>query len=380
MGRHLPFVDALRGYAIALVILCHTILSFPHMLWPAKRLASIGWYGVQLFFIASALTLLLSWHDRKNTDKHIYINFFIRRFFRIFPMYFVAFVIYFLLYPPQSSFSWAEIVTTFTFLNGWTPSLMPTTPDGWSAVPGNWSISNEFTFYFVFPILATKINSFWKSVLFFFVTFLMALFLNTFAYSFWSTFYSPDIVDQFIYYWFPNQFPVFGIGFVSYFVIIKILRVMDKPPFNLNVFQRGGTILALLGFSVFLFTAFLNLGRYPKFFGPFLPLHLVASFGFAIFAVSLSGSPKSIINNVPIMALGKVSFSVYLLHFAVIHVLVKKFPHMMHIDSSGYMVVFYGLVFTILVSIISYFISYLTYRFIEKPMVKFGNNMTLSTR
>jgi peptidoglycan/LPS O-acetylase OafA/YrhL len=54
-------IDAIRGWAIFLVITAHVGGLFPELPWPLKKITNFGWYGVQLFFVASAFTLMLSW-------------------------------------------------------------------------------------------------------------------------------------------------------------------------------------------------------------------------------------------------------------------------------------------------------------------------------
>jgi peptidoglycan/LPS O-acetylase OafA/YrhL len=57
-ANKLAGIDATRGWAIFLVIAVHSLGLVPDLPWPAVRVISFGWYGVQLFFIASAFTLL----------------------------------------------------------------------------------------------------------------------------------------------------------------------------------------------------------------------------------------------------------------------------------------------------------------------------------
>lgn len=84
---HLQVIDALRGYAILLVIAVHSVGYVSELVWPVKRLLSLGFYGVQLFFIASAVTLLMSWHRSAGPLGERSAKFLIRRFFRIAPFY-----------------------------------------------------------------------------------------------------------------------------------------------------------------------------------------------------------------------------------------------------------------------------------------------------
>jgi peptidoglycan/LPS O-acetylase OafA/YrhL len=55
------YIDCLRGYAILLVIPCHLTYSYLDLPYPVHRLTVLGWHGVQLFFLTSCLTLLMSW-------------------------------------------------------------------------------------------------------------------------------------------------------------------------------------------------------------------------------------------------------------------------------------------------------------------------------
>src|ERR1700722_19001252 len=75
--RHFDYINALRGYAILMVIAVHTSQAFPDLPnWFAKILNQ-GARGVQLFFVTSALTLSMSWVARKESAA----NFYIRRLF-----------------------------------------------------------------------------------------------------------------------------------------------------------------------------------------------------------------------------------------------------------------------------------------------------------
>lgn len=57
---------------------------------------SMGAKVVQMFFVASSFTLFLSFNHRKNTEERYIRNFFIRRFFRIAPMYYIVICFFFL--------------------------------------------------------------------------------------------------------------------------------------------------------------------------------------------------------------------------------------------------------------------------------------------
>ena len=82
--KHL-YIDGLRGIAILLVLLVHNrFLVAGANYFPPNVLEVIdaGQYGVQLFFVVSAYTLMSSFYTRKN-EPFQSRNFFIRRFFAL---------------------------------------------------------------------------------------------------------------------------------------------------------------------------------------------------------------------------------------------------------------------------------------------------------
>ena len=70
--RKYAFIDSLRGIAFLGVFLCHASTQLAVLGCPERfyRLGFQGGIGVQLFFIASALTLMLSLDARSVAEKH----------------------------------------------------------------------------------------------------------------------------------------------------------------------------------------------------------------------------------------------------------------------------------------------------------------------
>jgi len=66
--RHFAFLDTVRGAAFLLVILLHTALAVGP--FPGRSFLLEGGYGVQLFFLASAITLCHSMSQRKLDDAY----------------------------------------------------------------------------------------------------------------------------------------------------------------------------------------------------------------------------------------------------------------------------------------------------------------------
>jgi len=81
------YIDALRGLAVLGVVSVHTTQLVRPASAGLQTLATAGGSGVQLFYLASALTLFLSLATRKSTERNSTLKFFIRRYFRIAPCF-----------------------------------------------------------------------------------------------------------------------------------------------------------------------------------------------------------------------------------------------------------------------------------------------------
>lgn len=119
MNEKYNWINALRGYAILLVILIHSSQAFKVSDF-SKIICDKGDLGVQLFFILSSFTLFNSYSRRKFQDGlDVNRNFFIRRFFRIAPYYYIAGIIYVFYYYffKNNPINVYNFIANFTFTN-----------------------------------------------------------------------------------------------------------------------------------------------------------------------------------------------------------------------------------------------------------------------
>jgi peptidoglycan/LPS O-acetylase OafA/YrhL len=364
------FIDALRGYAVLLVITCHAGAAFVNLPYPVKKITNVGWHGVKLFFLVSCVTLMISWRSDERKSIANQWSFWRRRFFRIVPMYYLAALFYFIVEPPASGFDFWQLISSFTFINAWSPDWTPTVPGKWMVVPGGWSIGVEFTFYFLFPIVVAKIRSVRAGALFLIFAIGFACVANTLARPYFLSTFGQTATDNFLYFWFPNQMPVFALGTLLFFAI-DVTR--KNPPTFLTRYALiivGGSAA---GFTLLAESAVPLADYFKATPAGLFPMLLAETIFLWIAALAFSANENMIVINKPIRALGKVSFSAYIFHLFVIHTL--SYATIFGVRTSvGYGAIGAFALFWCLTVAITYFLSHFTFGWIEQPMINFGKN------
>jgi peptidoglycan/LPS O-acetylase OafA/YrhL len=348
----LHYIDALRGLAILAVIMVHNgqyggdSRLMPPLL---QTLIDQGARGVQLFFVASAFTLWLSMSNRKR-EHYPTRNFFIRRLFRIAPMYWVGLAFYsFWFFAAHAPFATlGNVVANFFFVHGLNPYWIN------SLVPGGWSITVEIFFYILAPWLFTRIQSLDHAVRFV----LIALIINSVA-AFVLTRHpfiaDKDLWEGFLFLYFPSQLPVFAVGILLYFLVYA-------------AGQRLSGYTLLLAASLFA----LNLATKEL---PLLPQHVWFAVAFLLLALGLSRNPLRIVVNPLITYIGKVSFSLYLVHFAILFLL-ERMGHasLLTPTSRTTAILDFGLRYILVVSL-GGLISTFFHRIVEEPFQRLGKRL-----
>jgi peptidoglycan/LPS O-acetylase OafA/YrhL len=361
------FIDALRGIAFLMVLISHgqrfveihSIMGASHPLnyW-VHAYAEQGARGVQLFFVISALTLCLSAYHRK-TEINAVCAFFIRRAFRILPMYYLAFF-YFAIFPILThrtngvGINFKDALRTVTFTTGWAPSWTDV------LVPGGWSVSVEMAFYCIFPLLIIFVSTFTRAILAFLLSAAFGLACNVYAYGGLATM-PIDVADWFHYAWLPGQLPIFMLGFVLYFCIFG-----EKALVLSKLLHRRYMLLALaiLCAGFFMTLPFIEQGLVPRHW-----LYGILFFGVVIV---LKNVGPNLLTCGPIRFIGQCSFSSYLIHFAVLPYVGRALNkiHLNDIDADYY--------FTILVMVtlvVTVAVSAATYTLVEIPGQKIGKKL-----
>ena len=351
-AKRFAYIDALRGYAILMVMAVHTSEAFPDLPAWLSKILSQGARGVQLFFVTSALTLSMSWVARQETA----VEFYIRRFFRIAPMFWIAIVVFVWIdgtgpsmYAPEG-IGFRHVAMTALFVHGFWPDTIT------SVVPGGWSVANEVIFYALFPLIVPSLlRANWKSLIIAAIVSValgpqlsrlesLSHFLPTSAEGVSGIYFSL---------WFPRQLPCFIFGIMLYRLSV------ERPPAP----APGAKAICLLAAALMLLIPFLEGIKYA------LPLGLSTTYAiaFSLFAFSLMNWPGSPLISNPITWIGKVSYSAYFVHFLVLHFLPP-----IHLTGSPPADLAFAYIVTITVTI---GISSLTYLSIEKPLIQVGHGI-----
>jgi peptidoglycan/LPS O-acetylase OafA/YrhL len=362
-------VDGIRGLAILMVVMVHTAQSVDGKPDALRVFTDYGQMGVQLFFVASAFTLCHSWFGRSDGEDRLRA-FWLRRYFRIAPMYYLGIPLYALveaawavyangaaLALPAQYREPAHVLANLTFVHGFVPAANN------SIVPGGWSIGTEMAFYALFPLLATLLAAFARRGR----TALLLAALGTVALSqagltLAMHFTGLEIGNNgFLYFNLIVQLPVFVFGIVYY-----LLDRADSWPLR----GVGANALGVVAGTAA--TLLLWYGALPLRFA-WLPVAAGLSFVclFALFARLPALSPRWL------RRLGELSFSIYIVHFLFAHKLVYAVAAEV-VAAIGPVVA--TLLFVPATVLASAALARLSERWVERPGIALGRRVIAALR
>lgn len=147
--HHIPALDGLRGIAVLLVFIFHSIGP---LLTPMGAIGYLGWFGVDLFFVLSGF-LITSILLRAKDAENYYKVFYARRALRILPLYYLALTLSLLITHDHYSFRaqiwfWLNLSNLAT---AFYPMLIP-----W--LSHYWSLAVEEQFYLIWPAVVRRVS------------------------------------------------------------------------------------------------------------------------------------------------------------------------------------------------------------------------------
>jgi len=371
----IPHIEGLRAYLAFWVVIDHTIgacgYEVSHFPLYGKILRS-GNLAVDLFIIISGFVIFFLL-DNKNES---YARFVTRRFFRLWPLFILLFLVAIPLslvsisnrtllsgfYPETViindlaisrinsywEYLWSHIALHLPMLHGIAPSsIVPNAP--FAFLGPAWSISLEWQFYLIAPLAMLAIQYKWK-----WIPALIGLgcVLSYLIFRMVPEMHSGGFLPMHIQYFF--------IGTLSYFILKWILEqspAMEMLPIGVTVscflLIIGGKDLALIPLAIWI-VFFCFLVNSKKTTRP------VSSRYFGL-----------IFDNPIVIYLGKISYSIYLSHYLVI-ILSQSFILYYFPEISRQSHFFILLPITLVTTVL---ISHFLFKYLEVPGIKLGSQI-----
>jgi len=336
-------LDYLRGLAASGIMLYH-FLTFTFGGFTAGDLMGrVSIYGVAVFYVLSGLTLFLVYSERMKPSRRDVQEFLRKRFFRIFPLFWLATIVSVPLFVPEVT--WYRLLFNLTGIFGLISWSSP-------VAIGGWSIGNELVFYLFFIVFIFLLK---RSKLLFIILsiFLCACFLyfafiridpGATLHAFRTDYVNPL-----------NQVFLFLGGFLIGYLFRKrhLSPVLCYTLLFASLFTfifypvEGDTILLITGFNRIIFSV-------------------------ACFAICLAFFKMEFrLPRLPDRALrklGEMSYSVYLLHpivYALVGILLKT--------AAGWGYHSPESVRFFLAVVVTYCLSYVVYKYVEMYFMKMGH-------
>jgi peptidoglycan/LPS O-acetylase OafA/YrhL len=338
-----PALDGLRGIAIILVLCCHNFNFIPHF--------ELGWVGVDLFFVLSGF-LITDILLKTKHNKSFLQNFYIRRVLKIFPLYYGALLLFFLVAPffqtlhVQYDYYQSNQVMSWLHMQNWL-YIFNQKPNDFLLLNHFWSLSIEEQFYLAWPFVILYVKNHKR--------------LAQVAYIILIT----CIIGRF------SSWLYFGNGYTNFYFqymtrldglcIGSLIAIWRFSSFNL-VKKKLFRLVALLLVTHLLVlilakTIFTGLPHF-QFFGY---SSIAAIFGIIVFfAIEKRNTySKTLIENSFFRYLGKISYGLYVYHWPILalfklYFLEKLIAKGFSYDTSYLVLSLAGLGCAILVSIASY--------------------------
>jgi peptidoglycan/LPS O-acetylase OafA/YrhL len=374
----IPELDGLRGLAILLVIFYHytngeALTRANGLAYYVERIASQGWTGVNLFFVLSGFLIGGILIDARASDTY-FRTFYVRRFFRIIPIYYLWICLYIALVSAAGtavrarSFSGKElphgfeVYAHFLFLQNVIPHDWAARPGLWGSwVSHLWSLAVEEQFYLLAPLMI-----FWLS---------------------------------------PRQMKIVlwgivcGVPFVRVALLFHVHRieVMHVMPAYADALALGiltaivwrepasrlwlgRNLRFLYGTTALFFAGFGVLWWYDPGLGGFgvasVGLTWIAIFYALLVLIVLAGSNGWIARAMRLQwlrNLGRVSYCMY-----IIHLIVNLFCHTILLHTRPRIDTLAGAGVSILAAIVTYGLAVVSWKILEGPLVRIGHGFVYS--
>ncbi len=353
-ASHLAGIHALRGIAALMVFCFH--LHYVGLIPLPKSwglIASRGGLGVELFFVLSAFSLLYS--NQKNVrsgDTSWILNYIIKRFFRIAPLFYAMLIVhcFLILYVFNGKLDIQRIIMSVLFIFNFAPK------EAEGIVWASWSIGVEMVFYAFLPLIMVSVRSLRSAVVLWLVAVLASYIYRRVLEA------DTGISPGYQHYAFMSQLGVFCGGVLGYWMFDKIKSS------NELVRRKLWWLVVAIGpiAAILLLSDFTNI-----LVAPGRPDTQLWGLTFGFIAVLTAISTKQWMAHPVLQYFGERSYSIYLTHAVVIYLmgpLIRRLYEFSYSLLGGYGFV----VCALAVLAPTLLVSEITYRYLEVPGIVLG--------
>ncbi len=358
----LDFLDALRFFAIIYVVVSHLILipqpnlAIPE--WIAPFLINGGDAGVSLFFVLSAFSLCYSM-DKRSGEKMLLRNFYIRRFFRIAPLFYLLMLLYWI----RDAFIFnvlhpvSEVLVNASLLFNLVPSCIT------GFVWASWAIGVIAVLYLIFPVIHKYIRNLYGALALFVASIMIAWSWSYFVkyYGVATGYLKADDVSFVWGFGFLQHLPVFVCGIAVYHLCFDYFSKTSQRS------RQTYGVIFILAFVLF-YGALLTESMQNIIWGKKI-LHGIC---FSLLVLGLGLKPFNFLVNDKTAYFGRASYSMYLFHPLLIFTIIPVYRQIYYIfpnEMLGYLISFF-VTLAVLIPI-----SFLSYKYIEQKGSAWGNRI-----
>lgn len=362
---YFPGLNGLRFIAALCVIITHIESEKLDVglanYWTNIIVFNLGSLGVYFFFVLSGflITFLLLTEQRKTATISV-SNFYLRRIFRIWPLYYLLVIIGFFVLP-NFEFFHHSYYHQFLHAHFWTkfflflfilPNLALAIYPGVSLIGHSWSIGVEEQFYLIWPIIIKYSKNALKTIIGF--TFCWIL-LKAIVLLF-SVYYGKELI------W---------LNYLKLFLAMSKIECMTIGAVGAYVlfFERTKILYLVYSKSIQIF-AFLSIPLLLLFTPNFLKeaIHIIFSVVFIIIILNVATNANSILklNYAIFDFLGKISYGIYMYHFVVLFIVIKLLLKYLNTPLNYFV---FNILCYSLSLIITVMLAWISYDFFEKRFI-----------
>jgi len=361
---YFPGLNGLRFFASFAVIITHTELikmafGFENS-WKHPIIFNLGGLGVFFFFVLSGfLITYLLLAEKESTNTISIKEFYLRRIFRIWPLYYLIFILGFFILPHFFELHITYLENDFNryYKNQFWTYLLILPNLGYAmhgAIPhiGHlWTIGVEEQFYLLWPLLLKTNKKILRLLLLLIiglVTFkLLVLLLSITHYDFPFVIGLKNFIAML-------KIECMAIGGIGAYILFYKKNMILKIVYNFWTHVLAWVSIPLL---IYFTPEKLQNGN-----------HIVYSIAFLVIILNVAGNKKSFVKleNKIMHSLGSISYGIYMYHLMLIPIILLFIKKLLTPLNSG--LLFNAILYTAVIST-TCLISFLSYNFFEKKFL-----------